>query len=45
MQDLSIFSAKVQGERATDADAAMSIRCLEIAEEAHKLLREDNSNF
>ena len=39
MQDLDIFAAKMQGERSTDADSTMSVRCIEIAEEAHKFLK------
>ncbi|KAL8579580.1 hypothetical protein ACOMHN_025533 [Nucella lapillus] len=39
MQDLNIFEAKIRGERSVDSDVAMSVRCIEIAEEANALLK------
>ena len=39
MGDLEIFAAKVRGERAVDADVSRSVRCLELAEEAHTFLK------
>ncbi|XP_076466455.1 biliverdin reductase A-like isoform X2 [Babylonia areolata] len=38
MRDLEIFAAKLRGEKPVDADVSRSVRCIEIAEEAHALL-------
>lgn len=39
MQDLQLFEAQICRERPADEHVAMCIRCIEIAEEAHKLLK------
>ena len=44
MKDLDIFEAKIRGERAADDRVAMSLRCIEIAEEAHKILKTTNNS-
>jgi hypothetical protein len=39
MQDMEIFEAKIRGDLPADDKVVMSIRCIEIAEEAHQLLK------